>query len=519
MAAKKKKTTKKASKKVSPSKEVEKLPSKKATKKSAKPKAKVEEPEAIPSDSRQTKAHAFYANLLSEADKEAGITQGEATKMSPISTGCLCADYITGGGVFPGFYEVFGKEGSGKTTLAVGTLANAIKANVPLNIMRDVEGSLTPDFTDNVLRSFDLAAVFESGLAKYYDDKIIEVWGQHLKAITRAMPRKLWSEKGKTWCYVAPKGASSKSAKRIIAGLEDAGLSADKKLSTDKLWFFPTSYSGPEALYVTDSLAALIPEDVEDGDVGIGNAAIARSMGAAIVLFAGHLRSRGIVLLGTNQIRTNPRAMFQDPEYTPGGSVLHHAFEVRIKMDSRAVQGGFAKDKDTGYLCIEESVFQKGAYDRYAFKGLSNLKNKFGTPFRKSMARIMVADHTGVGRGIDPVYDALRYMEDTGQAKLSEGKKQSVIIVPRPSLHKRVQAIAGKPIPFLDFKRLVTAEHWNDKGLTNDALKALGISKPVHLRSALFEQMRKDTTLWASRSAHTKNAKGSSKKSSYGDDE
>lgn len=491
-----------------------KSPSKKASKKQP----KATKPEMSKDDARLNKARSFYAGLLSAADKEAGIQQGEATKMSPISTGCLCADYITGGGVFPGFYEFFGKEGAGKTTLAVGTLANSIKAGVPLNIMRDVEGSLTPDFTDNVLRAFDLSEVFGSGLAKYYDDKLIEVWGQHLKAITRAMPRKVWSDKGKTWCYVVPKGASGKSSKIMLEGLEASGLVVDKKLSTDKLWLFPTPYSGPEAIYITDSLAALVPEDVEDGDVGIGNAAIARSMGAAVPTFAGHLRSRGVVLLGTNQIRTNPRAMFQDPEYTPGGSVLHHAFEVRLKMDSRAVPGGFTKDKDTGYLCIEESVFQKGAVDRYAFKGLGTLKNKFGRPFMKSMARIMVADHTGVGRGIDPVYDAVRFMEDTGQAKMSEGKKPAIVIVPRPSLNKRVQAIAGKPIPFLDFKRLVTAEHWNDRTMMGEALKSLSISKPIHLRDALFEQMRKDSTLWASRSAHSKNAKGGKKASSEDDE-
>src|SRR5690606_31391592 len=74
-------------------------------------------------------------------------------------------------------------------------------------------------------------------------------------------------------------------------------------------------------------------------------------------------------------------------------------------------------------LCVEPSVWIPGGFDHYAFKAMHNIKNKFGTPFRKTGGRVWVSDANGKAYGFDPVYDTFRFFEMLGGIERVRGKK------------------------------------------------------------------------------------------------
>lgn len=71
-----------------------------------------------------------------------------------ISTGVLSLDFVLGGGYAGGrFHVVPGKEGAGKTTIIVTSIANATSQNVP-SMLTDAEAALDAGYADRALKRF-----------------------------------------------------------------------------------------------------------------------------------------------------------------------------------------------------------------------------------------------------------------------------------------------------------------------------------------------------------------------------
>lgn len=96
---------------------------------------------------------AKFDGLLADMQKKFGdnvVKRGSEVRLGPpISTGSLALDFATGYGGFPSnrVVEIYGREGAGKTTLALTAMLNALKMNPDRGaLFIDVEHKITPEW-------------------------------------------------------------------------------------------------------------------------------------------------------------------------------------------------------------------------------------------------------------------------------------------------------------------------------------------------------------------------------------
>lgn len=187
-----------------------------------------------------------------------------------VSTGSLILDLILGGGLQRGrIVEVYGPEGSGKTTIMLSTIAMGQKANIPCGVY-DTEHSLDPTY----MRSIGVDLEF-----------MIEEDGQRVPGF-----------------YYSQPGPGEHVYMAIMKTL-------DKMRPID-----PEVPGPPTMIFCIDSFAAMFSEaeDMEkSGKGGLGRDA--RMHSVWLRQLKGRLRAKGALLFVTNQIRmklnlTNPNA-------------------------------------------------------------------------------------------------------------------------------------------------------------------------------------------------------------------
>lgn len=146
-------------------------------------------------------------------------------------------------------------------------------------------------------------------------------------------------------------------------------------------------------LIVVDSVAALTPKVVVEGEVGdhtVG--ALARMMGSSIPKIAANAHKSNSTVVFTNQIREKVGVIYGSPETQPGGRTLR--FHASTRIDLRP------KDRNTE----DGEVISNRVHAKV-------VKNKVAPPFRE-------ADFTIVyGKGIDRAADRLAELLETGEAK------------------------------------------------------------------------------------------------------
>lgn len=434
----------------------------------------------------------YYASRVAEIDKKLDMVAGQSIALTPISTGSLVADYISSGGIHAIFCQVSGPEGAGKSSLGMSVLGEAVRMKVPLIEVHDAEGSITPEYANNIFRTFGLDDIFvKGGPANYYDTDVLEDFSERMSQLLKMLPNKVWNTDIKSWAYSIQKGSSS----GLLKALEGLGLKVDKSASDDTRWIIPTEYGGPEGFVMLDSWMAIFSEkEDEEGQSGqmAGNAT---PLNKNLRRFAARFRKKGVAFYSTNQIRENPGQRYGSPLYEPGGNALKHFSQFRMRMFPRAVPQGFERDKESGGLCIEEDVSGEG-YDYYAFKALENTKHKLGRPFMKGMIRIWVADKNGEPRGIDPVFDTIEYLKMTGQLT---GNRKKYHLQFRDSIKgSAVRALEEIEWSYETLKEVLIYEHFGDRNSLRDLAERTGFTKVPHLRENLFQQVRGDKGLYGS---------------------
>ncbi len=91
--------------------------------------------------------------------------------------------------------------------------------------------------------------------------------------------------------------------------------------------------SGAIDLIVVDSVAALVPKNEIEGDMGDSHVGLqARLMSQALRKLTGIVKKSNCVVIFVNQVREKIGVMFGNPEVTPGGRALKFYSSVRLEI-------------------------------------------------------------------------------------------------------------------------------------------------------------------------------------------
>ncbi len=100
--------------------------------------------------------------------------------------------------------------------------------------------------------------------------------------------------------------------------------------------------SGAIDIIVIDSVAALVPQQEIDGDMGASHVGLqARLMSQALRKLSGTIAKTNCIVIFINQLREKVGVMYGNPETTPGGRALKFYSSVRIEIrKSEALKTG-----------------------------------------------------------------------------------------------------------------------------------------------------------------------------------
>lgn len=211
-----------------------------------------------------------YAQLYKDTVKKVGFEDTDPIYFI-LPTGSYLLDRALGLGGYPGgrIIEVYGPEGSGKTTLCMHAMAEAQKLNLPIGMV-DMEAS--------------------------YDDKYGATIG-------------IQGTKNEDWAYAIP----------------DTG---EQALETVRFWV-----EQGIKLIVVDSVSAMVPKAELEGNFGEAFMGLqARMMSQGMRMLTGILAKAGAIVIFINQIRSKIGVMFGSPETTTGGNALKFYASVRLEI-------------------------------------------------------------------------------------------------------------------------------------------------------------------------------------------
>ena len=190
----------------------------------------------------------------------------------------------------------------------------------------------------------------------------------------------------------------------------------------------------------------------------------------------GRMSQKMVAVYGLNHLRANPMAMFGPKESEKGGNALQQFSDVRFRQTSRALSvAPFSPKAGKKTYDEQESSIEFSGLDSYRYVHIKAIKNKLWVPQRECIFRIWVEDGSGQARGLDPVFDTIYYLRETGQIKGTRAKFKLM-------LH---ELPINKPVSWMDLKRWVLG----DRETMVKISQGLGI-KPMSLRAFCFKQMR-----------------------------
>lgn len=392
-----------------------------------------------------------YAHLDAEIDsmeKKFGLTSMAVSESEDrLSTGLLSIDVALAGGLLPGgWYTFFGGEQSCKSTLAT-TCMGAIATDSTFHgkaSLHDFEGSFQADYAENIFRYMnhgkrlsvdnvfgvkdDKGWVIQPRV-RYYAPSVGEDFYNYLAKLEKILPDKI-QENGKFYCVYE----NTKANQKALAGVYDK----EYFRKTNKFRIEMPDGS-PQAVVLVDSYPAMVPkqtDDKDEGDKSLG--AQARMHAANLPRVKGAMRSKRIIVLGINQLRDIPMAMYGPTEQEPGGKALRFYSDCRLKMTSVSVP--HAK----GQFEEEDTITGEGV-DKYRYLKCKVHKNKLGGPQAAEISlRICVSDADGNAKGFCRVWDAYQYLKNTGQLG---GNRKKLKFLTGP--------LEGKTVSWIEFKALI----------------------------------------------------------------
>jgi RecA/RadA recombinase len=426
----------------------------------------------------------MYSSTIDDIEKRQEFESTAIEDIPPMSTGMLSHDLLLGGGIRPSWYTSMGAEQSAKTTSMLTIMGSAVSHQIPLVHHSDYEGSSASSgkYIREIFRGQGIKVtgpVFgKKGpdgkwevkpLVRYRSETALEAFFNYMHAVLSELPDKRLVN-GKWWLIYE----DNKVNKAKLSEFADAGMA---KRHGAGLWV-PAPDGKLQAIFCVDSYPAMLPAEQDKEESNNSLALQARAFSKHIPRVKGRMAQKMVAVIGINQLRAVPMAMFGPSESEPGGNALKLYSDARMKHVSRSLSSApFSPkaDKDLDFDESEPSTEFKGTKDRYRYVHLAMKKNKLSMPGRKSWVRIWVEDGSGVARGLDPVFDTLQYLKVTGQLS---GQRKGFIL-----------SLDGQPsskskLTWEDLKTWILGKREDMVKFSNKA----GV-KPMNLRKFCFTQM------------------------------
>ena len=195
--------------------------------------------------------------------------------------------------------------------------------------------------------------------------------------------------------------------------LENLYLSDDGAYAEAILDNILTAINSGIKVIVIDSVAAMIPKDIGEGDAGtVTMALLARKMAANLPKIVSAAGDNNALVIFINQTREKPGISFGNPETTPGGKTLPFLASIRLRFSKRN-----AADQS---IFIEDPNEPDGKLYIGQYSGLSIKKNRFAKP---------LVDKTGKKVVLSvPIYFE-QYFPDVDDIAFGAGRSLQVITV------------------------------------------------------------------------------------------
>jgi recA bacterial DNA recombination protein len=367
----------------------------------------------------------LYNESLNVIAKRQGFESSGLDVAPPMSMGLLEIDMIMGGGIRACMLTGAGNEQCAKTTLALTTMGAAIKANIPIIGFCDFEGSTrnSKPYVHSILKGMGIKLSMDEvfgktnkdgtvvpGKVRYRAETILERFYDWLSEILRELPDKRYVE-GKWWLVFDEKN------KRHKAKVADFVDSAMTRKYGNGLWVEAPDDKIQGIIFV-DSYTAMQPEAKDGEDISNQLSVKASAFSKQLERVKGRMAQKMVTVYGLNHLRSNPMAMFGPKESEKGGAALQQFSDVRLRQTSRSLSAApFSPkaDKKLGYDESEPTVEFETGKDRYRYVHVKAIKNKLWTPQRECFIRVWVEDGSGTARGLDPVFDTIAFLKNTGQ--------------------------------------------------------------------------------------------------------
>lgn len=428
----------------------------------------------------------IYNESMDVISRRQGVESSNLDTAEPMSTGLLCLDLQMGGGIRAGMYTHAGAEQSCKTTTALTIMASAVKQAVPLLELFDYEGSTknSKRYVRSILKGAGVKMSIDELFGKkdddgkwvirprvrYHAESVGEKFFDYLSEVLRTLPDKKFINK--KWWLVFEDSKVNKAKYE-----EYADKTMPKKYGKG-IWIEAPD-GKLQGIFFVDSYPAMNSTANDEEDANNGLALQARMFSKHLPRVKGRLAEKMVALIGVNQMRAVPMAMFGPKEQEPGGQALRFNSDVRIRNTPRGSgMPLWPKTYNKAFEEVERSVESEGL-DRYRYIHKKAIKNKLWTPSRQGWFRLWIEDGAGVARGFDPFWDTMYYLKQTGQL-IGKGRK---------GLQLNLEGLGkGKPIDWLMYKQWVLG----DKEAMTSISKKAGF-KPMSLRALCFKQMADGT--------------------------
>lgn len=456
----------------------------------------------------------FYSDTMDVISKRQNFESSSLDVAPPMSTGLLQVDMVYGGGIRASMITAAADEQAGKTTLALATMANAIKENIPIIAFADYEGSTknSKPYVQSILKTMGVNMTVDQVFGKrgtdgkwvtkprvrYRAETILENFYDWLSEILRELPDKKYVE-GKWWLVFDDKNKAHK------AKVGEFVNTAMTRKYGNGLWVEAPD-DKIQGLIFVDSYTAMQPKIKDEEEIGNQLSVKASAFSKQLERVKGRMAEKMVTVYGLNHLRDNPMAMFGPKQTEKGGKALQQFSDVRLRQTSRALSAmksfGPKADKDEDYNESEPSVEFSGGKDVYRYIHVKAVKNKLWTPQRVCFIRLWVRDGNGQARGIDPMYDTMAFLKDTGQ-----------LTGTRKAFKLKLEGLGGanKPLTWGQIKQWVLG----DKEAMTKVSQYAGF-KPMNLRAFCFKQVKSGVA--EELYIKVKNAKGATDEDDSSDD-
>jgi len=430
----------------------------------------------------------MYSETMDVIAKRQGFESSSLEASPPMSTGLLTVDMLLGGGARPCMLTGAGNEQCAKTTLALVAMANSIKEQIPVIAFIDYEGSTknSKPYVASILKTCGINMSVDQLFGKkdkktgkwitpprvrYRSETILEKFYDWMSEILRDLPDKRFVEN--EWWLIfednKKKGMRAKLGDNIDQGMtRKYGNGLWVKADDGKM----------QGIVFVDSYTAMQPKIKDEEEIGNQFSVKASAFSKQLERIKGRMAEKMVMVWGLNHLRQNPGQMYGPKETEKGGEALKQFSDVRIRQTSRSdsahpFKAGMVTNKK--FKEVEASVEHKGTQDKYRLVHLKTVKNKLWTPERETFIRIWVEDGAGEARGIDPVFDTLLFLKETGQIS---GSRKAF------KLNFGDQGVS-KPITWQDLKLWILGSKEEMVAMSKKA----GY-KPMNLRSLCFKQIK-----------------------------